>query len=119
MEIESTQPKGFSDGVYMLSVTLSAPELRSCYNSDFSFEVPEYPQWLFRPSQNNSPYQVPRPSGTRNNAHPFLGLVHDGKWVFILQSNGVFESENPHSRSTVLEALRHAITTRLSEMGQR
>lgn len=114
MNIET---KTLSFGVYLISVRLSAEELDQ--SEDFSFEMPEFEYWLFRPAVDDSPYKTPRPKGMIGKIHPFLGLMHKGKWEFILQANGKAEVANSIpgqvSRSDVEEALRSAIEYRLQE----
>ncbi len=118
METEITQPKEFSPGIYYISIKLTDAELRQSFENEFYFELPEFTSWLFRSAEDNSPYMTLRPKNESHFIYPFLGLVHKGRWEFILQSNGVEESRNPIACSEVIEALEKSIKSRLSDMNQ-
>lgn len=102
MNIALSRPTGYSDRVSLFTVKITNPKIIS---NRIGFEVPVIEKWLFRPTERNEFYMAPLP----DSPSPMRGVIVDGEWECIAQSNGVSEEDNPVSREDMKEILTRAI----------
>jgi hypothetical protein len=104
VNIHLSRPKGFSDGVYRVEVKIADSRvIQSC----IGFEVPVVAGWFFRPTERREFYMAP----LRDSASHMRGVITNGEWECIVQSNGISEEENPISRKALECILNQAIET--------
>lgn len=122
MELSVTKPADFSEGVFLLEAVFTIEE-RSLSDGRFTFPLPElseFPRWLFRGNVESGSgsvsYSYPsiRDQGGRLGGP--LGLFENGRWEFILQSNGCAVVENPDSLEAVIAAVRRNIQAKIDEL---
>lgn len=94
MNIHLSRPAGFSDRVSLVTVKVSAPRVIA---NRVGFEVPVVANWLFRPAERKEFYMAPLP----DSASPMRGVIVNGEWECIVQSNGISEEDNPISREAL------------------
>ena len=102
MLIELSRPAGFTDRVSLVTIRVTDPRVTSKH---IGFEVPLVDSWYFRPTERKEFYMAPLP----DSASPMRGVIVNGEWECIVQSNGVSEEENPVSREALKEILIHAL----------
>lgn len=102
MNIQLSQPTGFSDRVFFVKVKLDAPQV---IDSCIGFEVPVVVNWLFRPTERKEFYMATLP----DSASYMRGVIVNGAWECIVQSNGISEEDNPVSREALVVILTQAI----------
>ena len=107
MEVTLTELDGGGDAIFRVDVQLTEAELSSVGGDDFVFDIPTLDNWLFREDDNSSDEDrrhFTSPDLNNTTQFPFLGRVHEGRWVFILQRNG---TQNPnHTIMTEREVAR-------------
>lgn len=97
MSLRFSRPEGFSDRVFLVSAQFDTPGFPSLVG----FDVPNLPSWFFR-----------RVGGEKFDTAPmcdsdslYRGLIKDGRWEFIVQSNGFSLEENPISLDDLKDRL--------------
>lgn len=102
MNIQLSRPTGLS--VRASLVTVKIDDLGVIANR-VGFEVPVIPNWLFRPTEKKELYMAPLP----DSVSPLRGIIVNGAWECIVQSNGISEEDNPISREDMKGILVRAI----------
>ena len=106
MNIHLSRPSGFSDRVSLITAKFTDPRVVA---NRIGFEVPVVANWYFRPTERKEFYMAPLP----DSASHMRGVIVNGEWECIVQSNGISEEENPISRKAlegiVVQALQAAI----------
>ncbi len=102
MKIHLSRPTGYADRVYLFTVNISAPKIIS---NRVGFEVPVVANWLFRPTERKEFYMAPLPD---SESH-MRGVIVNGKWECIVQSNGIREEDNPINRKALEYILAQAL----------
>lgn len=104
MNIQLSRPTGFSDSVTIVTVNFADPGVIA---NDIGFEVPVVANWFFRPTERKEFYMAPLP----DNDSPLRGVIVNGAWECIIQSNGISEEDNPTSRDELVSILVRALET--------
>lgn len=98
MNIQLSRPTGFSDRVSLITVKIADTKVIA---NRIGFEVPNVVNWLFRPTEKKEFYMAPLPKSDS----PMRGVIVNGAWECIIQSNGISEEENPISREALKRIL--------------
>jgi len=102
MHIELSRTTGVTNRVSLFTVRITDPRVTSKH---IGFEIPVVDNWCFRPTERKEFYMAP----LLNSASPLRGVIVDGEWECVVQSNGVSEEDNPVSREALKEILTHAL----------
>lgn len=102
MNIHLSRPEGFSDRVSLVAVKITDPRVIA---NRIGFEGPVVANWFFRPTERKEFYMAPLP----DSASHMGGVIVNGAWECIVQSNGISEEENPISRKALEGILTQAL----------
>ena len=94
------KPADFTHGVYKVRLDISGKVEELTAAHQIIFDIPELPKRLFRASDNQR-FMMP-PTAPKQ---PWRGYFIDNSWEAIVQSNGVFEDDNPTAMDVVRDAL--------------
>lgn len=102
IDIQLSRPDDFSERVSIVTVKIADSGVVA---NRVGFEVPVVANWHFRPSKREVFYMAP----LSNSVSPMRGVIVDGEWECIVQSNGISEEDNPISRENLKSILVQAI----------
>lgn len=114
VKVEFSQPEGFEFGVWKVEAEVLPPFVARLekWSTPLAFALPDLPKRLFRPFGETMEYLIPP---TRHR-EPWSGRLVGGKWQAILQTNGIFEEQNPITIEVLRACLKASIVHALSAL---